>query len=429
MNDFASMFGNATGYKKPYDYQSRLACGDREEKSEDKWLRAGTECTSRLISIPTGMGKTAAVTLAWLWNRVVLGNEKWPRRLVYCLPMRTLVEQTRDEINNWLQKLSLAFPENADLKWLAERSPVVLMGGEDNDDRRREWDIYPEKPAILIGTQDMLLSRALNRGYGMSRARWPMHFALLNNDCLWIMDEVQLMDVGLSTSAQLQAFRNDDFGKMFYRSFTWWMSATLQPNWLVSVDTRSMVSTLQSCALKIPPDQRIGSLWDSVARPLQVLEAASALAIAKLTIDKHLSLADNGHGRVTLIVRNRVDHAVELYEALLKQGRSPANTRLIHSRFRGEERKTWRKEFLSRVACCQGADLIIVATQVVEAGVDISAGCLITDLAPWPSLVQRFGRAARYGGHAEIIVLDPGVLDDKTSLGSSAKRGKIIRLF
>ncbi|HPO38737.1 MAG TPA: DEAD/DEAH box helicase, partial [Kiritimatiellia bacterium] len=131
MNDFASMFEKATGYKKPHDYQSRLACGDREDKSEDEWLRAGTECTSRLISIPTGMGKTAAVTLAWLWNRVVLGNEKWPRRLVYCLPMRTLVEQTRDEINAWLQKLSLAFPDNADLKWLAERSPVILMGGEE----------------------------------------------------------------------------------------------------------------------------------------------------------------------------------------------------------------------------------------------------------------------------------------------------------
>jgi hypothetical protein len=48
----------------------------------------------------------------------------------------------------------------------------------------------------------MLLSRALNRGYGMSRYRWPMHFGLLNNDCLWVMDEVQLMGSGLTTSLQ-----------------------------------------------------------------------------------------------------------------------------------------------------------------------------------------------------------------------------------
>ncbi len=40
---------------------------------------------------------------------------------------------------------------------------------------------------------------------------------------------------------------------------------------------------------------------------------------------------------------------------------------------------------------------IIVSTQVVEAGVDISARTLITELAPWPSLVQRFGRCNRRG--------------------------------
>ena len=79
---------------------------------------------------------------------------------------------------------------------------TVLMGGEDKD----EWDLYPERDAIIIGTQDMLLSRALNRGYGMSRYRWPVHFGLLNNDCLWVMDEVQLMGVGVETSAQMQAF-------------------------------------------------------------------------------------------------------------------------------------------------------------------------------------------------------------------------------
>ena len=72
---------------------------------------------------------------------------------------------------------------------------------------RRKWDIYPEEDAILIGTQDMLLSRALNRGYGMSRYRWPMHFGLLNNDALWVMDETQLMGPGLSTACQLEAFR------------------------------------------------------------------------------------------------------------------------------------------------------------------------------------------------------------------------------
>ena len=46
---------------------------------------------------------------------------------------------------------------------------------------------------VIVGTQDQLLSRALNRGYSMSRFRWPVHFGLLDNDCLWVMDEIQLM--------------------------------------------------------------------------------------------------------------------------------------------------------------------------------------------------------------------------------------------
>ena len=71
--------------RTPYSYQERLA-GD-----------ASTPCTSLLIDVPTGMGKTAAAVLAWLWHH--LNDEApstWPRRLVYCLPMRTVVEQTEE---------------------------------------------------------------------------------------------------------------------------------------------------------------------------------------------------------------------------------------------------------------------------------------------------------------------------------------------
>ena len=48
----------ATG-NSPYDYQSRLAGGD-----------AGRSCESQLVSIPTGLGKTAAVVLTWLRSHV-----------------------------------------------------------------------------------------------------------------------------------------------------------------------------------------------------------------------------------------------------------------------------------------------------------------------------------------------------------------------
>src|SRR5690606_32884639 len=98
-----------------------------------------------------------------------------------------------------------------------------------------DWDLYPERDAILIGTQDMLLSRALNRGYGMSRYRWPMPFGLLNNDCLWVFDEVQLMDVGVATSAQLEGLRRV-LQEAHPTVQSIWMSATLDERWLETVD-------------------------------------------------------------------------------------------------------------------------------------------------------------------------------------------------
>jgi len=79
---FDRLFNGATGGHEPFDYQRRLASGD-----------SGTACRSQLTNVPTGLGKTAAFVLAWLWNRVQLQNPKWPRRLVYCWPMRTLTEQ------------------------------------------------------------------------------------------------------------------------------------------------------------------------------------------------------------------------------------------------------------------------------------------------------------------------------------------------
>lgn len=372
---YAEMFKAAMGTdNEPYPYQTRLA----------------TEgVLPQLLDIPTGLGKTAAVVLAWLWRRRFAPKEirhQTPRRLVYCLPMRVLVEQTRDNAKKWIEKL-------VEAQLLAEPIPVhVLMGGEEADD----WDLYPERDAILIGTQDMLLSRALNRGYGMSRYRWPMHFGLLNNDCLWVMDETQLMGVGVETTAQLAAFR-EKLGT-HGNSQSLWMSATLGRGQLETVDHRKppsnwRVLTLENDDLTLTAvQQRINA-----AKPVQSLglaltkdcEKSYPKDLASVVLKKHEA------GTLTLVVVNRVARAQEVYQHLLKQGRAESNTALIHSRFREADRQNQERILFGT------GDRIVVATQAVEAGVDVSARTLITELAPWPSLVQRFGRCNRYGEFKE----------------------------
>jgi CRISPR-associated endonuclease/helicase Cas3 len=274
------------------------------------------------------------------------------------------------------------------------------MGGEDGG----EWHLWPERNAVLIGTQDMLLSRALNRGYGAARARWPMEFGLLNQDALWVMDEVQLMDVGLATSAQLQAFRQEDVkgGKELRPCRTWWMSATLQPSWLESVDTKSLLDALPP-SIHIEPSKRTGGLWE-VRKSCKIERAENEEDIVRLVTARHQA------NSLTLVILNRVETASNVC-ASLKTVLADRNVdlRLVHSRFRPAERVSWREDLLNRSASIPPQGRIIVATQVVEAGVDISAKTLVTELAPWSSLVQRFGRCARYEGETgDIVVVDRG---------------------
>ena len=382
----------------PHDWQNDLV--DRHN------------CSNRLIRIPTGFGKTIGILGAWLWHRIYRQDNLWPRRLVWCLPMRVLVEQTEHETRNALQNLGLLWDDRSD--HAGKIGVHTLMGGADAGD----WHLYPEHCSILIGTQDMLLSRAMNRGYAAPRARWPMEFGLLNQDCLWVMDEVQLMDVGLATSAQLQAFRNEDKATGFNLPpcYTWWMSATLQHSWInKSPDTSEIAANLPQTV--IPALYRNGHLWDDVAKPARLEAVKDAKELARMVAREHIK---SGYGTAgpTLVVVNRVESAVEIFITLKNDKNLNANCTdllLIHSRFRPAERAFWRNKFLNREACTPNTNRIIVSTQVVEAGVDISAALLITEIAPWPSLIQRFGRCARWGGHAQVIVADPNPKDDKAA--------------
>ena len=402
---FEQYFTTATGGNQPYDYQRRLA--------ED------SACESRLIEIPTGLGKTASVVLAWLWNRVVRKDPAWPRRLVYCLPMRTLVEQTAGEVKKWIDailadekgELALSDETKAKLKWLAANSPVILMGGEDAG----EWDIHPECEAILIGTQDMLLSRALNRGYGMSRYRWPMHFGLLNNDALWVMDETQLMGVGVETSAQLDGFRAREEWRTHGSCPTWWMSATLEQTRLATVDHPAPAGGWPSVTLS---ESELAS-----GRAHDLIEAKKVVSPCSVTLTptnkasyaKDLAtLINQCHKQdtLTLVVVNRVNRARDIYEALKKLRRDAKQVALIHSRFRPMDRARHTELLFGK------GDRIVIATQAVEAGVDVSARLLITELAPWSSLVQRIGRCNRQAkiSDAEVLWVDVQPKDEKDDL-------------
>lgn len=380
MTDYADWFRAATG-NRPYGWQAALA--------------SSATCGDRLVRIPTGFGKTFGVLGAWLYHRVVRGDERWPRRLIWTLPMRVLVEQTEAEVRQVLEAVGLLWNETQPHE--GKVGVHALMGGSEAGD----WHLFPEEAAVLVGTQDMTLSRALNRGYGAARGRWPTDFGLVSQDALWVLDEVQLMDVGLTTAAQLAAFRLGDADKAFRPSYTWAMSATLQRDWLTkSPDTGPWVGGLREVTLGAADEA--ATLWKDTTKPIRRDEAMPVKRLVETILATHT--ASPGSETLTLVVMNTVGRARELYEALRKS--IPAGgpqLHLLHSRFRGVERAAWRADLLGKDA--PKASRIVVATQVIEAGVDLSANALFTELCPWPSLVQRLGRLARRGGTGDAVVL------------------------
>ncbi|MBI4264126.1 MAG: DEAD/DEAH box helicase, partial [Acidobacteria bacterium] len=273
----------------------------------------------QLVRVPTGLGKTAMAVVGWLWRR--FGTEPelkavTPRRLVYCLPMRVLVEQTRKCALSWLNNTA----------GVGRVGVHVLMGGEEPED----WDIHPEREAIIIGTQDMLMSRALNRGYAASRSRWPIQFGLLNTDCLWIFDEIQLMGAALPTTAQLEAFRRllprEDAGEArnSHRCRSVWMSATMKRDWLETVDFKRFLEGAPQLTFDFEQEVKaVGQ--DGTARkiledrwmarkPLNEVNAATGEAdkLAKEILAWH----KDRPGTRTIVVVNTVARACELHDRI-----------------------------------------------------------------------------------------------------------------
>lgn len=381
---FEEVFSEATGFQ-PFEYQRNLACANE---------------LPRLVRVPTAAGKTAAAVLGWLYRRCFHADpavrEATPRRLVYCLPMRVLVEQTLEAVRGWVTRLHLS----------DQVGVFQLMGGALEGD----WVRQPDREAVIVGTMDMLLSRALNRGYATNRARWPLEFGLLNNDCLWVLDEVQLMGNGLAASAQLAAFR-----RLFGTARpcpSLWMSATVDATWLATVDHQppTSVITLTEGDRSGPLSGRLRA--DKILRRLP--PGSWPQGAATQILERHRP------GTLTLVVVNTVERARQLYEDLKREvhereahkrkAQRDVEVRLLHSRFRPPDRRAAAQAALGPV---RGDGRILVATQVVEAGVDVSVGTLVTELAAWTSLVQRFGRCNRFGEHTDCQVWWVDIAEEK----------------
>ncbi|MYI85192.1 MAG: CRISPR-associated endonuclease Cas3'', partial [Rhodothermaceae bacterium] len=197
-----------------------------------------------------------------------------------------------------------------------------------------------------------------------------------------------------------------------YPTRSLWVSATLEPEWLATVDFQAPTKVL-----------RINSGGEMDTRIRKLVRAPKHISKSPIIPESGVSRHEkayinqlttavlNAHrsDHMTLAIVNQVVRAQRLYQSIcriLSKKSSGPEVILLHSRFRSAERERELRRVLSDN---RSSDILVIATQAVEVGIDISAAVMFSELAPWASMVQRFGRAnrkAEVDGGASVYWID-----------------------
>jgi CRISPR-associated endonuclease/helicase Cas3 len=127
-----------------------------------------------------------------------------------------------------------------------------------------------------------------------------------------------------------------------------------------------------------------------------------------------------------------VERAQLLYEALAAKVRgTETSVMLLHARFtskhRAEKEQTIRAEFGSKKKNWSNPSLILVATQVIEVGLDITCENLHTEIAPASAVLQRAGRCARFKDERGDVFIYDVPLDKNGNRSFAPYGGKVER--
>ena len=135
-------------------------------------------------------------------------------------------------------------------------------------------------------------------------------------------------------------------------------------------------------------------------------------------------------GAACVWVRNAVDDAIEAAETLKQRG---IDTDLLHARFAMVDRLRHERALMGRFGKGgkERKGRVLVATQVVEASLDLDFDAMVSDLAPAGSLIQRAGRLWRHmenprpvpGPTLHVLSPDPDKVEGNDWLHQVLDRG------
>ena len=380
-------------------------------------------------SLPTGLGKTSVIAI-WLLA-LAQHPEKVPRRLVYVVNRRTVVDQTTNEIEKYraaIQNVVALQPMREQLANLCALplidkndksfSPLALSTLRGQFADNREWSADPARPAVIVGTVDMIGSRLLFSGYGVGFKSKPLHAGFLGQDVLLVHDEAHLEPAfqELLIGVECEQRRCKEFRKF-------------------QVMELSATSRGETEAFGLSDNDRANN------EVMKRISAKKAISLSKLDDEKQLAdriakLAQGDHtkNRSVLVFVRKVDDVEKIIKQLPKGATQQLTGTLrglerdrmadprkatgcpIFARFLkppkpdADETELWNVE-------PKTGTVYLVCTSAGEVGVNISADHMVCDLSTFESMAQRFGRVNRFGDckDTEIRIVHP-VKFDKNDL-------------
>lgn len=352
-----------------------------------------------VVDMPTGAGKTAVLWIWWLalvWSKQEKTNGI-PIRLAWVVNRRVVVDQVTEECrllcDKWREIGVHAMPE----------PPAVstLRGAlADNGD----WRNDPTKPAVIVGTVDMIGSRLLFRGYRSSPYWRPVESGLLGVDTLIVNDEAHLSPAFSKLIRALERMKPAE--RIHGKSFRYMLLSATQDK-----DTDAVRFDHDPEADAIESDH-FDKVWKA-AKVLTLREAANAQQLKS----EFWKLATQEPAPRTIVFIDRPEEALEFYKRLINNGHTAA---LMTGTMRGKERDelTEQNVVFSRFIDTNPAEgrVFLIATSAAEVGVNLTCERMVTGLCEVDHLIQRFGRLNRFGatnggqpirGEAYVLYIEP----------------------
>lgn len=331
-------FQKLTGHA-PYPYQEKV----------QGFLASGK---SIILRAPTGAGKTWSVVAPFLYSRTV--GDPIGDRLLYALPLRALA-------TNLFESTERA----------AQDTKVRLQIGGEAQDPFFEAD-------IVFTTIDQLLSSYLMMPVALSPRLDNINAGALPG-ALIVIDEAHLLDPGVAMGTMIEMLHRLRGVSQFVV-----MTATLSGpavDWLAKKLGAEVVSLTTDEVAELPSQKGKERTWRW--NPAQL----SAEAVLQTY-----------HGGRAIVLCNTVSRAQRVFQDLRLAVKSKKiEVLLLHARFLRKDRQRIESMLTGYFGPeSSERDVILVTTQVIEAGVDISAEQMHTELAPMNALMQRAGRVARY---------------------------------